>query len=67
MAIIKCCKDCHAPKRYPGCHDKCPEYQKDKAIHDELKEKEFKRKQIESGICSQQAEGIYKALRHRKT
>ena len=23
---IKCCKDCVAPKRHPGCHGVCPEY-----------------------------------------
>ena len=32
--MIWCCKDCVAPKRYPGCHDRCPEYQAQKAKHD---------------------------------
>ena len=29
---IKCCKDCVAPKRYPGCHGICPEYIYEKAL-----------------------------------
>ena len=29
--IIKCCKDCVPPKRYPGCGSKCPEYQEERA------------------------------------
>lgn len=31
---IECCNGCVAPKRYPGCHDHCPEYIKQKAKHD---------------------------------
>lgn len=29
---IKCCKDCVAPKRHPGCHGVCPEYLYEKAL-----------------------------------
>lgn len=29
---IKCCKDCVAPKRYPGCHSVCPEYIHEKEL-----------------------------------
>lgn len=28
---IKCCRDCVPPTRYPGCHDKCKKYLKEKA------------------------------------
>jgi hypothetical protein len=28
---IDCCEECVAPKRYPGCHDECPEYKTAKA------------------------------------
>lgn len=31
------CKDCVAPKRYPGCHSVCKEYISWKAEHDEVK------------------------------
>ena len=26
--MIWCCKNCVAPKRYPGCHDHCPTCEK---------------------------------------
>lgn len=32
--MIWCCKECVAPKRYPGCHDHCTEYIDQKAKHD---------------------------------
>jgi len=34
---IKCCKDCVAPKRHPGCHGVCPEYIHEKALWEEEK------------------------------
>ena len=34
---IKCCKDCVAPKRHPGCHGVCPEYLYEKALWEEEK------------------------------
>lgn len=34
---IKCCKDCVAPKRYPGCHGVCPEYIHEKELWEEEK------------------------------
>ena len=40
------CKDC--PKRYPGCHDKCPEYQEAKSKNDAAREAEHARKQREA-------------------
>ena len=36
---IKCCKDCVPPTRYPGCHDKCEQYIKEKAKWEEEKAK----------------------------
>lgn len=27
MKNAKCCIKCVPPKRYPGCHDRCPEFQ----------------------------------------
>lgn len=29
--MIRCCKNCVPPKRYPGCGAKCPEYQAEHA------------------------------------
>lgn len=27
MRSAKCCIKCVPPKRHPGCHDRCPEFQ----------------------------------------
>lgn len=63
---IKCCKDCIAPKRYPGCHSVCPEY-----IHEkELCEKERNAIRDERMICNRLYEqcykGVQKAQRHKR-
>lgn len=43
---IRCCNGCVAPKRYPGCHGKCPEYIKEKAEHNAQIEEDNKRRRI---------------------
>ena len=35
--IIKCCKNCVPPTRYPGCHANCNKYLKEKAKWEEEK------------------------------
>ena len=37
MGFFECCHVCKAPKRYPGCHDKCPDYIKQKAKWEDFK------------------------------
>lgn len=39
MPIIKCCKDCVAPKRHIGCHADCKEYLEEKAQYEKAKQK----------------------------
>lgn len=34
---ISPCKGCEEPKRYSGCHDRCPEYKEYKAKIEETK------------------------------
>ena len=65
---ISCCRYCVAPKRYPGCHGKCPDYSKEKAKHDAEKAERDKRKRIEYNLDSQLAQSIYKKMRisHKK-
>lgn len=41
------CKECVAPKRYPGCHAKCEAYIQWKEEWDALKDKERKQKQMD--------------------
>lgn len=35
---FECCHQCKPPKRYPGCHAKCPEYLKAKEEWDKVRE-----------------------------
>lgn len=36
------CKDC--PRRYPGCHGKCDDYQTAKSEHDRIRNAEYTRR-----------------------
>lgn len=38
--LIKCCRYCVPPKRYPGCAANCEEYKKEKAEHELVKQKQ---------------------------
>ena len=66
MQVIKCCKDCVAPKRYPSCHDRCHEYQKQKAEYEERKAIADRKKNTDQEIYLQRAEAVAKAMRKRK-
>ena len=63
---IKCCKGCVAPKRYPGCHDRCPEYKKEKAEYEQRKAAEDKKKFTDQAIYLQKAEAVAKATKSRR-
>ena len=63
---IKCCKGCVAPKRYPGCHDRCAEYLTEKAQYETLKEVEQKRKRTDAEIISSRTNAVAKALKSRR-
>lgn len=65
MMVIDCCKGCVPPKRHTGCHSDCPEYLKQKAEYDRLKEEDKKRRGVISAIYSQRDLNVYKAKRHR--
>ena len=58
---IKCCRDCVAPKRYPGCGDHCPEYKAEKAKDQAAKQAEA----VRQGITSQKYDGVYRAFRKK--
>ena len=64
---IQCCRHCVAPKRYPGCHDHCPEYQAEKIIHDAQKEEQFKQTALRCNLYEQRSESIQKMTRGRKS
>ena len=62
-AIINCCHYCVAPKRHPGCHDSCPEYAAEKALHDKLKAADTEKRKVKNDIYSQRADLITKAIK----
>lgn len=59
---IKCCKDCVAPKRHPGCHGVCPEYLYEKALWEEEKKVIREEHRRFSELYEQRSEGVRKAL-----
>ena len=64
--MIYSCKDCVAPKRYPGCHAVCPEYLAQKEQHDKEKAIIAKNRYIYDGLNSQTVQGIYKSRKIAK-
>ena len=63
---ISCCHGCMAPKRYPGCHDVCPDYLKEKAAHDALREEDYKRRRTIHDLNEQRYRGVTKAVKHKR-
>ena len=63
---IHTCKDCVAPKRYPGCHGSCTDYLTAKAEHDRLKAIYDRERAISSGILGNRVDNVYKALKDRR-
>lgn len=63
---IKCCKECVAPKRHPGCHGVCPEYLYEKALWEEEKKVIREEHRRFSEPYEQRSEGVRKALKHRR-
>lgn len=65
MGFFECCHYCVAPKRYPGCHSTCPDYIKQKAEWDALKEARRKANSGEFPLTYAHKVSIYKK-RHRR-
>lgn len=59
---IKCCKDCVAPKRHPGCHGVCPEYLYEKALWEEEKKVIREEHRRFSELYEQRSKGVQKHL-----
>ena len=60
---FQCCRGCVAPKRYPGCHDHCPEYIEGRAEYDRIKEIRDRERNIRNAIYRSRSEKVYKAMR----
>lgn len=63
---IKCCHGCIAPKRYPGCHNHCPEYLEEKKKHEAEKAEEYLKRNTISNLISQRGDAVRKANKRRK-
>lgn len=63
---INSCRGCVAPKRYPGCHDYCPEYLKQKLEYEERKAITDKEKSIRDGLYNQRSTVLAKIMKGRK-
>ena len=67
MSPMTCCRYCVPPKRYPGCHDHCPERIKEKAEYDMKKADADRKKAISQRIYAQKEAGVIRAnKRHGK-
>ena len=64
---IKCCIGCVIPKRYPGCHDHCEEYRREKEAHDRRKAELDQENRISAAIYINRGNKVEKVLRKRRT
>jgi hypothetical protein len=62
--MFKCCHKCTPPKRTPGCHDHCGEYQAEKAARDRKKKQAHP--EIKSGLYRQRDEAVARATKRRR-
>lgn len=60
-----CCKNCVAPKRYPGCHDHCPEYIAQRAEYEKEKAEADRRRYARSLVYEQKDTRVVKAVKRR--
>lgn len=67
MCMIKCCKDCVPPERYPGCGDHCDRYKQEKAAYEKRKS-EYKQQSIQRNVTEYDFHrtGVHVTKRYRK-
>lgn len=61
-----CCKNCVAPKRYPGCHSHCQEYIDIRAEYDKRKAAHNQKREIDCAIAADRARKIQNAMKDRR-
>ncbi len=64
MMAIKCCNGCVPPKRSPTCHGTCPDYIREKALHEQEREERMKKRYLEYQLDCFAFEGIHREMRH---
>jgi len=67
MMTIKCCRPCKAPKRYPGCHDHCEEYLKEKEAHNQRLAELAQDRGVSAAIYTDRGRKVEKAMRKRRS
>lgn len=58
-----CCYGCVPPKRYPGCHDHCPERKEQLEQREAEGESRRKERRTDLNIKSQKYDGVRRAMR----
>lgn len=66
MGVFECCHYCVPPKRYPGCHGKCPDYEAAKEKNDRSKAAEAEERKISNGLYMQKSESVAKAIKRQR-
>lgn len=61
--VIKCCKNCVAPKRHTACWGHCPEYLAEKEQYEKEKDADYQRRKLSNDIYQQRSDRVTKALR----
>ena len=59
---FKACQKCVAPKRHPGCQDRCEEYAADKAEYEEVKESLAKEQAVSACVH----EAVFRTCRYHR-
>ena len=65
MGYFDECKVCKAPRRHPGCHDRCPDYAKGKAQQEADKAAADKARELDDSIRRQKYRGVRRALKSK--
>ncbi len=60
---MNCCRYCVPPKRYPGCHDHCPDRAAELEEEAEKKAAVKKKNAVSQGIYQQKSDGVRRATK----
>lgn len=64
--MVRSCKGCVPPNRYPGCHGQCQKYLEEKAEYDRLMAIEYQKRHTDGLLTDQRLRGITRAVKKRR-
>ena len=64
--MVRACKGCVPPDRYPGCHGQCQKYLEEKAEYDRLKEIDYQKRHANGLLVDQRLQAINRANKKRR-